>query len=271
LNHILNLQDRDMLTARLLQLPTASQQHRHEHHQVVIGVRGEADLNVEGSGAHLDSWRACLVPTEARHDFSGTTLNHVLVINLDPWAPARHSPGYGDYQRFVPLFDKPRTLELDSHLQRLVQFSAGEFRRAPDNDHLKNHLAASLLHCLAGRLPGMQAAGPKRFWAGPETIRRHILENLGRKIPVEELAGVACLSVSRFHEVFRETTGQTPHQFLIDTRLDQTIKLLATTTLPVAEISQRAGFSSQSALTNALKKYRGITPGRVREDGGSRD
>ncbi len=254
-----------MLTARLLQLPTASQQHRHEHHQVVIGVRGEADLNVEGSGAHLDSWRACLVPTEARHDFSGTARNHVLVINLDPWAPSRQSPVYGDYQRFVPLFDKPRTLELDSHMQRLVQFSADEFRRAPDNTHLKNHLAASLLHCLAGRLPDLKTARPQRFWAGPETIRRHILENLGRKITVEELAGVACLSVSRFHQVFRETTGQSPHQFLIDTRLEQAVKLLATTTLPVAEISHRAGFSSQSALTNSLKKYRGVTPSRVRE------
>lgn len=255
-----------MLTARLLQLPTASQQHRHEHHQVVIGVSGEADLNVEGSGAHLDSWRACLVPTEARHDFSGTPRNHVLVINLDPRVPSRQAPDYGDYLRFSPLFDRPRTLELDAQMQRLVQFSAAEFRRAPENNHLKNHLAASLLHCLAVRMPGLQAARPRRMWAGPETIRRYILENLGRNIRVEDLARVACLSVSRFHEVFRETTGQTPHQFVIETRLDQAVKLLATTALPVGEVSHRSGFSSQSALANAFKKYRGISPSRVRKD-----
>lgn len=256
-----------MLNARLLQLPMASQQHRHEHHQVVVGVRGEADLNVEGSGAHLDCWRACLVPTEARHDFSGSARNHMLVINLDPWAPSRTSPHYGDYHRFTPLFEKPRTLELDGQMQRLVQFAAGEFRNAPHNPSLKNHLAASLLHCLAERWDRLQTARPRRLWAGPETVRRYILENLSRKIPVEELASVACLSVSRFHEIFRETTGMTPHQFLLQTRLDQAVKLLATTALPVGEVSHRTGFSSQSALANALRKYRGITPSRAREGG----
>jgi AraC-like DNA-binding protein len=77
------------------------------------------------------------------------------------------------------------------------------------------------------------------------------------------MAGEACLSVSRFHEVFRELAGITPHQFLLQTRLDQAATLLSKTTLTVSEISYRTGFSSQSALTNALRKYKGTTPSRL--------
>lgn len=253
-----------MLDARLLKLPQASHQHRHEHHQIVVCVQGEADLSVDGTGSHLDTWRACLVPTDARHDYCGDNQNHVLVINLDPYMPALKTPAHDEYERLAPLFERPRTLEMDSRLQGLVQFVASEFDRFPDNEGLKRHLAASVLHCMAERLNRGRTTTPNRQVIRPETIRRYIMENLHRKITVNDLAGVACLSVSRFHEMFREVTGVTPHQFLLQTRLEQAVQLLTATSLSVSEVSYRTGFSSQSALTNALRKHRGITPSKLR-------
>lgn len=253
-----------MLDARLLKLPIASHYHRHEHHQIVVGVRGEADLSVDGTGSHLDTWKACLVPTEARHDYCGDNQNHVLVINLDPYVPAINTPDHGDYERLAPLFDRPRTLDMDNKLQGLVQFAAGEFDRSPANEGLKRHLAASILHCMAERLNDSRKVAANRHSISPDTIRRYVMENLHRKISVQDLAEVACLSVSRFHDIFRDVTGTTPHQFLLQTRLDQAAQLLVSTSLSVSEVSYRAGFSSQSALTNALRKHKGTTPTKLR-------
>ena len=230
----------------------------------MLGVRGEADLSVDGTGAHLDTWRACLVPTQARHDYCGDLRNHVLVINLDPLMSALSHPDHGNYEKLAPLFERPRTLVLDNRLQGLVQFVAGEFDRSPDNEGMKRHLGASILHCMAERINDDREVRPNRHGISPDMLRRHIMENLRRKITVNELAGIACLSVSRFHEMFRDVTGITPHQFLIQTRLDQAIQLLATTTLTIPEVSFRTGFSSQSALTNALRKHKGTTPSRLR-------
>lgn len=253
-----------ILDARLLKLPTASHQHRHGHHQIVVGVRGEADLNVDGTGAHLDTWRACLVPTQARHDYSGDLQNHVLVINLDPFIPSLTSPEHADYEKLAPLFERPRTFVLDNKLQSLVQFVAGEFDRAPENQAMKRHLGASILHCMAERLNDDRIVRANRHAISPETLRRYIMENLQRKITVSDMAGVACMSVSRFHEMFHDITGITPHQFLLQTRLDQAVQLLSGTTLTISEVSFRTGFSSQSALTNAFRKYKGTTPSRLR-------
>jgi len=252
-----------MLNAKLLKLPTATHQHYHEHHQVVLGVRGEADLSVDGAGSHLDTWKACLVPTEARHDYCGDHQNHVLVINLDPFSPVLNTPAHADYERMVRLFEKPRTVQMDSRLQGLVQFAAGEFDRAPDNIPLHQHLSASILYSMADRISDRHQGLANRHGLSPETIRRYILDNLHQKISVQDLAQVACLSVSRFHDVFREVSGVTPHQFLLQTRLDQAVRLLTSTSLSVSEISYRTGFSSQSALTNALRKYKGTTPTRL--------
>lgn len=253
-----------MLDARLLKLPIASHQHRHEHHQIVVGVQGEADLSVDGTGSHLDTWKACLVPTEARHDYRGDNQNHVLVINLDPYTPAINTPEHGEYERLAPLFERPRTLDMDNSLQGLVQFAAAEFDRAPQNEGMKRHLAASILHCMAERLNDSRKIITNRHSVSPDTIRRYIMENLHRKITVQDLAGVACLSVSRFHDLFRDITGVTPHQFLLQTRLDQAAQLLLVTSLSISEVSYRTGFSSQSALTNALKKHKGTTPAKLR-------
>jgi AraC-like DNA-binding protein len=90
------------------------------------------------------------------------------------------------------------------------------------------------------------------------------MDNLHRKVTVQDLASEACLSVSRFHDLFREMTGVTPHQFLLQIRLDQAVHLLVSTSLAISEVSYRTGFSSQSALTNALRKSKGVTPARLR-------
>lgn len=255
----------DMLDARLLKLPLVSHQHRHQHHQIVVGVSGEADLSVDGTGAHLDTWGACLVPTEAQHDFCGNVQNHVLVIDLDPLLPALNHPDHEEYEKLAPLFERPRTLMLDSKLQGLVQFAAGEFDRSPHNDNLKRHLSAGLLHCMAERLNENRTVRSSRKTLSPESIRRYISDNLKQKITVADMAGHACLSVSRFHEMFREIAGVTPHQFLLQTRLNHAVQLLSNTSLTVSEVSYRTGFSSQAALTNALKKHRGTIPSRLRQ------
>lgn len=252
-----------MLQARVIKLPESARHHRHEHHQLVIGVRGEAEMNVAGVGSRLDTWNACLVPTEAEHDYSGNASNHVLVIDLDPYLPALNNPVHSEYERMAPLFERARVLNFDNRLQSLVQLCAGEFSRAPDNDAMHRHLAAGILHCMSERL-GRDPVRPVRHTFSPDTLRRYVLENLQRKITVNDLAGVACLSVSRFHDMFRSMTGVTPHQFLLQIRIEQAVKLITGTSLTLSEISYRTGFSSQGALTNALRKYRGITPSALR-------
>lgn len=230
----------------------------------MIGVGGEAEVSVDGIGSKLDTWNACLVPTEARHDYCGNARNHVLVIDLDPYTPALNNPAHRDYELMAPLFERPRNLGMDNRLQGLVQLCAGEFNRAPDNQTMHRHLAAGILHCMSERLNTAVTAQAGRFGLSPGTIRRYVMENLHKKITVRDLAGVACLSVSRFHETFRAITGITPHQYLLQTRLEQAVQLLTSTSLNISEISFRTGFSSQSALTNALRKHRDITPSALR-------
>ncbi|SFR49057.1 transcriptional regulator, AraC family [Marinobacter daqiaonensis] len=254
-----------MLSARLQSLPEFTHQHRHEHHQAVISVYGGAEVSVDGREGRLDTWRACLVPADVRHEFSGARENQVLVINVDAWHAGADEARHRDFVVINRLFQRPAVVELDTHLQQLVQLSAGEIRRSSGDEGIRNHLATAILLALSERLnQALPDPRAKRPTLDPETLRRFVLEHLSQRITVEDLAGIACLSTSRFHEVFRETMATSPHQFLMNTRLDQACQLLRTTSLTVASISSRTGFSSQSALTTALRKHRGMTPSELR-------
>jgi AraC-like DNA-binding protein len=116
-----------------------------------------------------------------------------------------------------------------------------------------------LLRALHLRLFGESLQRP----VGPLDIQRldnHIQDNLARRITVAELAQVVCLSPSHFHAQFKDCVGLTPHQYLLKTRLDRAARLLRETPLPLVRIAEECGFSSQSALTTATRRYLGLTP-----------
>ena len=75
------------------------------------------------------------------------------------------------------------------------------------------------------------------------------------------------VSASVLHERFRLITGHAPIEYLQSVRLDEAERLLRASRLSIAEIALRVGFSDQTALTRALKRRRGVTPGAVRRVG----
>lgn len=96
-------------------------------------------------------------------------------------------------------------------------------------------------------------------------IREYLDQHFRRKLTTAELAGICGLSPSRFTYAFAQTFGQTPHQYLLERRLDFAEKLLTDTKMPVAEIAFLSGFSSQSHLTSTMRTYRHKTPRQFRE------
>ena len=66
-----------------------------------------------------------------------------------------------------------------------------------------------------------------------------------------------------------EDAGTTPAQFVTRLRLEAASAAIRDTAAPLAEIAHWAGFSDQSALTRALRRETGITPGALRRRSGT--
>jgi AraC-like DNA-binding protein len=81
---------------------------------------------------------------------------------------------------------------------------------------------------------------------------------------VERLAAEVGYSRSAFAARFRELVGESPMAYVTRTRLALAATLLQRTSLSIAEVARRAGYSSQASFARAFKRAFGVAPGAYR-------
>jgi AraC family transcriptional regulator len=89
--------------------------------------------------------------------------------------------------------------------------------------------------------------------------------NLSQSISLDDIAGVAGLSVSHFKSLFRESVGMPAHQYLIRRRVERAKSLLADGKLSISQIAFDTGFAHQSHLARHMRRVLGISPKALRE------
>jgi transcriptional regulator GlxA family with amidase domain len=85
--------------------------------------------------------------------------------------------------------------------------------------------------------------------------------NFQRDVSTADVARECSLSAGHFARAFRRSTGLSPHQWLLQRRIDEAHGLLRDRRLSLAEIARACGFADQSHFTKAYTRLRGVTPG----------
>ncbi|SFQ35643.1 helix-turn-helix transcriptional regulator [Hymenobacter arizonensis] len=79
-------------------------------------------------------------------------------------------------------------------------------------------------------------------------------------IRLEVLAGLANLSVFHFARRFKQTTGRSPYQYVLDWKIARARVLLRAGELPVAAIGDALGFASPAHFATAFRRAVGESP-----------
>ena len=88
--------------------------------------------------------------------------------------------------------------------------------------------------------------------------------HLCRNVHLAELADLVEMSPFHFLRLFRESSGLTPHQYLVHRRVEVARSMLLRDELSLAEVAQRVGFSDQSHFTRHFRRLTGAPPGQLR-------
>jgi AraC family transcriptional regulator len=80
-------------------------------------------------------------------------------------------------------------------------------------------------------------------------------------ISLSQLARECGLSITQFARGFRQSTGLSPHQWLLARRIDKAQTLLLGSDLPLAQIASLCGFCTQSHMSSVFRKLAGVSPG----------
>ncbi len=93
----------------------------------------------------------------------------------------------------------------------------------------------------------------------------YMYTNYNKNIALEELARHACLSVNHLLRTFKQAFNSSPHQFLIQLRLQRSRILLKTTKYSINEIVCMVGFECPSSFIRLFKTRYSTTPQKYRQ------
>lgn len=97
-----------------------------------------------------------------------------------------------------------------------------------------------------------------------ERARHFMLANYQRELTLAEIARQAFASVFHFSRIFKQFTGRSPHQYLLELRLQHALILLRNTSLSVSKICFASGFNSfPHFIASFTRRYR-LSPSKVR-------
>lgn len=93
----------------------------------------------------------------------------------------------------------------------------------------------------------------------------YIRENIGRRVNMDELAKVACMSKDHFIRMFKREVSHTPNAYVTEKKIERAELLLVTTLLPVKQIALSLGYDDMAYFNNVFKRHTKVSPLQYRE------
>jgi len=87
-----------------------------------------------------------------------------------------------------------------------------------------------------------------------------IEHNFHNNIYIQELAEMGFMSVRNFQRIFKEATGLSPNDYLLELRIQSASKLLTETDSAIYDVSNQVGITDWFYFSKAFKKKFGVSP-----------
>jgi DNA-binding GntR family transcriptional regulator/AraC-like DNA-binding protein len=114
--------------------------------------------------------------------------------------------------------------------------------------------------------------GSARTYRGglsPARVRR-VTELVHAKIEdelsLEEMAESAGLSTTYFSHMFRKSTGQSPHQFVLRIKVERAKEMLRAAEVRVLDVAVACGFKTQQHFARVFRRLCGVSPTEYRQE-----
>jgi AraC family transcriptional regulator len=146
--------------------------------------------------------------------------------------------------------------------ERLAGFPSGRLFL----DSVEQALAVALVegHAVRHRsVPTFRGGlAPARLRRVVELVHARIEE----EVTLSELAESAGLSTAHFSQMFRKSTGASPHQFVLRQRVERAKELLCAAETRVLDVAVACGFKSQQHFARVFRRMCGASPTEYRQN-----
>src|SRR5258708_21133121 len=153
-------------------------------------------------------------------------------------------------------------LLLRNHVEGVLQYlTPGEselrFHKGPWRNTLRFDVYAT--HSVRAYRGGL---APARLRRVTELVHARIEQELS----LEEMAQSAGLSTAHFSQMFRKSTGESPHRFVLRLRIERAKEMLRTAEERVLDVAIGCGFKTQQHFARVFRQICSASPTEYREE-----
>lgn len=102
------------------------------------------------------------------------------------------------------------------------------------------------------------------------SIIQYLYDNMDKPITFRTICRLFGYSESVLRKLFKEKTGRSPNEFLIDIRIERAIELLSSNKYTVAQVADKVGYSDRHYFSRLFRQKKGVAPGSLIHRGGSK-
>jgi AraC family transcriptional regulator len=245
----------------------------YKRHVVVINLGRSStwEFKKEGRFRRFFKARGAISFFPSHQPFSGRlkvergVFANVLFLALDPVFVRRVAEGLELDSDQIELIEKRRSTDPTLH-HIAMALRAGVQSGAVDRMYREALSTALAVHLL--REYGAAVPGPKKQHGGlprEKLVRavEYIQDQLHTDLTVSRIAQAVYVSPYHFTKLFKQSTGQSPHQYVVEARVRKAKELLTKGKFTISEVAYHVGFVDQSHLTRHFKRVFGLPPKRL--------
>lgn len=244
-------------------------EHYFPQHFISVHLNETAIIKEQRLDGHLQSdsfsiGDICITPATTPVSVRLHAPWEIMGLYLEPTSITQLTAVDAESIQLVPQFKLQDPLIHQMAIALKTQLSSpGEWNRIYV-ESMATAFSAHLLQHYSTRKPkeesDSQGLSVTRLKQATEYIHEHADQNPS----LIEIAQQVSLSPYHFSRLFKQSTGLSPHQYLIDCRITQAKQLLKTTALSISEIAAQSGFTDQSHLARHFKRQFGVPPSQFR-------
>ena len=172
---------------------------------------------------------------------------------------------YGEVElRAQRKFADPRlgALVAAAHAEMAAGFPSGRLFL----DSIEQAMAVALVngHAVRHRLVQMYKGGLGS--ARLRRIKELVHAKMENDLSLDEMAQSVGLSTAHFARMFRKSTGETPHQFVLRQRVERAKAMLRAPDASVFDVAMTCGFKTPQHFAQVFRDVCGVSPTQYRQD-----
>ena len=215
--------------------------HTHQYHEIVYCLEGEGFVHIRGKKMKFSTGNYYITHSGTTHAEYDNCASRIIYFFFDAPAETIREGTYTDYKGNVA-----------SLVKRLYEESK---QTLPHKEKMIDILISQLL--IEAERASEQISNSSDF----SLILQYINENIEQTIDFKQMATQYHYSYDRFRHIFKERVGTSPHQYVLNQRIEKSKFLLSfNPNISLTEIAFACGFTSSSQFSNIFVAKTGMTP-----------